>query len=93
MMLCLCRHYAIVVNWPAGVEALLAAGASVHTRSPAGDTALLWAAYKGLDVEVVQALISAGADVNVLGDIGNSPLHLAAAADHVEVRAISPASS
>eukprot|EP00775_Hariotina_reticulata_P013691 gene13691-13813_t len=62
-------QYAVVANWPAGVEALLAAGASVHTRSPAGDTALLWAAYKGLDVDVVQALLSAGADVNVLGDV------------------------
>jgi hypothetical protein len=34
---------------------------------------------------VVQELLSAGGDVNAMGERGNRPLHLAAAAGHTEV--------
>lgn len=80
-----CRHCAVQACWAAGVKALICNGASALARTPAGDTPLLWAAYKG-DAEVAQALISAGADVNAMGDLGNRPLHLAASADHGQVR-------
>lgn len=79
-----CRHCAVQACWAPGVDTLVRQGASIMTRTPAGDTPLLWAAYKG-DLEIVQVLIGAGADVNVMGDLGNRPLHLAASADHPQV--------
>jgi ankyrin repeat protein len=67
------------------VQLLIAHGASVLARSPAQDMALHWAALKGSST-IVQELLAAGADVNGVGDAGNRPLHLAAAADQLEVR-------
>lgn len=58
----------------------------MDARTAAADTPLLWAAFKG-QLDVCQALIGAGADVNVMGGLGNGPLHLAASADHYEVSA------
>jgi ankyrin repeat protein len=78
------RICAIQAEWPEGAEALIASGAAVDARSAAVDTPLLWAAFKGL-LPVCQALIGAGADVNVMGGLGNRPLHLAVSADHHEV--------
>lgn len=65
---------------------LLDHGASALSRTPAQDMGMHWAAYRG-DVEVLQQLINAGGDVNCMGDVGNRPIHLAATADHLEVRA------
>lgn len=76
---------AVQAGWVAGVHVLLQHGSSVLARTPAGDTPLIWAAYKG-NAEIVQALISAGADVNVMGELGNRPLHLAVSADHSQVK-------
>jgi ankyrin repeat protein len=81
-----CRICAIQADWPEGAEALIASGAAVDARSAAADTPLLWAAFKGL-LPVCQALIGAGADVNVMGGLGNRPLHIAVSADHQEVSA------
>jgi ankyrin repeat protein len=81
-----CRICAIQADWPEGAEALVACGAAVEARSAAADTPLLWAAFKG-QLSVCQALIGAGADVNVMGGLGNRPLHLAASADHYDVSA------
>ena len=78
------RQFAVRSSWSAGVELLLAHGASALTRTCAQDMPLHWAAYKG-DVDILQQLISAGGDVNAMGDVGNRPLHLAAAADQLEV--------
>lgn len=79
-----CRLYATRVCWPAGVELLIQHGASVLARTSAQDTAMHWAALKG-NIDILALLLAAGGDVNAAGDVGNRPLHLAAAADHSEV--------
>jgi ankyrin repeat protein len=71
----------------AELEELLAAGADVAAVSPAGDTALHWAAYRGT-LPAAQALLEAGADVDAAGECGNRPLHLAATAKHHKVRPV-----
>lgn len=73
-------------GWSAGVELLLDHGASALSRTPAQDVALHWAAFSG-HVDILQQLVNAGGDVNAMGDVGNRPIHLAAAADHLEVSA------
>lgn len=72
------------VGWSGGVELLLNHGASALSRSPSNDMGLHWAAFKG-HVDILQQLVGAGGDVNAMGDVGNRALHLAAAADHLEV--------
>lgn len=81
-----CRQYAVRTGWSAGVELLLDHGASALSRTPAQDVALHWAAFSG-HVGILQQLVNAGGDVNAMGDVGNRPIHLAAAADQLEVRA------
>lgn len=49
--------------------------------------ALLYHVFRGYKA-VVKALIQAGADVNCAGEMGNTPLHLAAAGDHAQVPGI-----
>lgn len=78
------RHHAVRIDWTAGVELLLAHGASALSRTPAQDMPLHWAAFSG-NIDILQQLIGAGADINGMGDVGNRPLHLAAAADRLEV--------
>jgi ankyrin repeat protein len=73
------------MGWTVGVETLLDHGASALSRTPAQDMGMHWAAYRG-DVDILQQLINAGGDVNSMGDVGNRPIHLAASADHLEVR-------
>lgn len=53
-------------------------------RSPEGDTCLHIAALRG-DYRAAVLLIGGGAQVNSIGDMGNTPLHYAAAAGHQEV--------
>lgn len=42
------------------------------------DDTLLHIAARTGDVESIEVLIDAGADVNIVGDLGNTPLHAAA---------------
>lgn len=57
------------------VRLLLSAGAGVDSRDGRNSTPLHWAVPKGHCVQVVEALIQAGADVNAVEDaFGDSPL-------------------
>ena len=58
------------------VSALLKQQVSVNSRYADGATALHWAAYWG-DLDMADLLIRAGADVNVVDDLGVMPLALA----------------
>ena len=55
-----------------------------------GDTALHWACLWASEVhgmlDVVEKLLIAGADPSAVGDVGNTPLHLAATANNLMVR-------
>lgn len=53
-------------------------------RTPEGDSCLHIAAMRG-DLRAVQLLLNAGLDVNLLGDLGNTPLHYARMAAHLDV--------
>jgi len=69
---------------------LLKSDASAMCVNGSGDTALHWAAFRGCEpgaAALVEALIAAGADVNAIGDLRNTPLHLAATAGSAVVRA------
>jgi ankyrin repeat protein len=68
----------------AGVERLIAQGASVMARDTRGRTALL-AATHGNHVAVARALIAAGADVNAKDDIEDSPYLYAGAEGRNEI--------
>ncbi|GFH09330.1 ANK_REP_REGION domain-containing protein, partial [Haematococcus lacustris] len=80
------RHvlHAVIHDKEAAVDLLLQAGADVHATSRSGDTALHWAAYKGM-FSVAQLLISNAANIDASGDLGNRPLHVAAAAGHAKI--------
>ena len=54
------------------VELLLKAGARVNTRNNIGDTALMVATHK--DSKVIQALVTAGADLTIHDSLGESVL-------------------
>ena len=62
----------------AGVKTLLAA-------KPAPNSGALLAAADGESIEILDALIASGLDVNAAGSDGLTPLHLAARDGHVEV--------
>jgi len=53
-------------------------------RTPEGDSCLHIAAMRG-DLRAVQLLLNAGLDANLLGDLGNTPLHYALIAAHQDV--------
>lgn len=55
----------------------------VHERYDRGDTALHHAARNG-DLEIVESLVSGGANVNAIADHGHFPLYCAAGHGHVE---------
>ena len=57
--------------------------ALVEERYARGDTALHHATRNG-DLEIVQQLVSSGADVNAIADQGHFPLYCAAGHGHVE---------
>ena len=63
---------------PGIVEALLKKGADITARNQLGYTALMQAAYSDyVDTEAVRTLLAHGADVNVQGKDGETPLSLA----------------
>ncbi|XP_068447522.1 cyclin-dependent kinase 4 inhibitor C isoform X2 [Clinocottus analis] len=66
------------------VEALLRAGADPNLRDPAcGLTVTHDAAREGF-IDSVRVLVESGADVNLVDERGNLPLHLAAREGHLE---------
>ena len=69
--------FAAFRNFPAGVEVLLKAGASVDKKIRQGMTALCSASFHGHD-EVVALLLKFGASVNQTRDEGATALYLAA---------------
>lgn len=56
-------------------------------RSPEGDSCLHTAAIRG-DQLAVELLIKAGLDVNLQGDMGNTPLHYAKKFGHDEIASL-----
>src|SRR5712691_4739843 len=60
----------------AAVRALLKQGTNVNLRAADGSTALHWAAHLD-NLETADALIRAGATVNLANDAGATPLWLA----------------
>ena len=66
------------------VKSLIAAGADVNAKNNNGETALMWASYKG-HAEVVEALLAARADVNAKTDDGETALMLASDMGHADV--------
>src|SRR5687768_10990613 len=66
------------------IKALIRKGALAKTRSPRGNTALIWAAVWP-DPQFVGELLDRGADVNAQNDGGQTALMVAAAWGHVEV--------
>ena len=61
----------------AAALAMLAKGANPNTPGPDGTTALMWAAAND-DVELVRALVKAGADVKAKNHFGTSAITEAA---------------
>ena len=70
-------------------SSLLEVQVPVQDTNSMGDTALHWACLWSSEVpemvEVVEKLLVAGADPSAVGDVGNTPLHLAATANNVMV--------
>lgn len=69
---------------------LLEVQCPVQDTNVSGDTALHWACLWSSEVpgmeDVVERLLIAGADPSAVGDVGNTPLHLAATANNLMVR-------
>jgi ankyrin repeat protein len=69
---------------------LLQAQAPMADTDSSGDTALHWACLRSKEVPgmlaVLEQLLEAGADANAIGDLDNTPLHLACAANCPAVR-------
>ena len=63
----------------AAVRQLLSDGTEVDGRQPDGATALHWATYRE-DLDTVDLLLRAGADVDAVNRLGATPLWLAASA-------------
>lgn len=77
-------HEAAANDDVATIRKLLAAGAKIDARDPAGSTALLVATH-GNKVAAARALIEAGADVNAKDNIHDSPYLYAGARGHLEI--------
>ena len=72
-------------------SSLLAAGSDPNKRDNAGCTPIFMAAYAGFPGGV-SALLQAGADLAVVDELGNTPLHdLAGAGRYISKRFHSPA--
>ncbi|TNN74383.1 Cyclin-dependent kinase 4 inhibitor C [Liparis tanakae] len=77
-------HEVVKLGNTAVVEALLRAGSDPNLRDPVcGLTVMHDAAREGF-VESVRALVDYGADLNLVDEQGNLPLHLAAREGHLE---------
>lgn len=76
--------YAVFLANVSRVNAMLSENAELtQERYARGDTALHHAARNG-DLEIVQQLVSRGADPNAMSDHGHFPLYCAAGHGHVE---------
>ena len=75
---------AVKTGQPAKVEEALNAGAEVHQQDEQGWTPLTWAAGKG-SVEIVNLLLSRGADVFHTGRDQRTAYKIALAARHLDV--------
>ena len=68
-------------------SSLLSVQAPVQIADRSGDTPLHWACLRSGEVPgmvgTLEQLLEAGADANAIGDLGNTPLHLAATANCV----------
>lgn len=73
-------HTGAILDNRAAVASMLDAGLPVDSRSPAGDTALLYAASRGR-AGVVRLLLARGADVNARNAIGKTALAMALLAE------------
>ena len=69
-------HWAADCGQTACLEALLAAGASVHSVTAVGSTPLMFASWSG-HAACVRALIAAGSDVNRADQYGRMPFYYA----------------
>jgi ankyrin repeat protein len=73
--------YAVYLKQPRVIAALVAAGADLNAPSEAGDggnpAPPIFMAIKSGDLAIVQQLVAAGANVNVLDQQGSTPLHRA----------------
>lgn len=67
------------------VQMLLAAKANVRHKNKRGETPLWSIVGSVIDIEVVKALIGAGADVNESGVGGRTPLHLAIGSNRADI--------
>lgn len=77
-------HAAAARDDVAALRALLAAGAPLDARDPAGRTALLVATHEN-KVAAARVLIDAGADVNAKDAISDSPYLYAGARGHLQI--------
>lgn len=74
---------AVSIGRPYTVRILLEVGASVRVEGQLEP--LLHKAVRSGSIEVVQAILDAGSDVNEQGDFGETPLHAAVDDDLVEI--------
>lgn len=65
--------------------ALLQAGADPNVRDPIGGLTVSHDAARDGYLDTLQVLVQNGADVNLLDNDGNLPLHLAAREGHLDV--------
>ena len=70
---------------PKIVRALINAGAFVNVKSQYGHRTPIHIAAENGDLEIVQALITGKADINLRDDIGSTPLHRAVSKGDLEV--------
>ena len=73
------------------VNALIAAGADVNSRSNDGSTSLTVAAFRG-NLGCAKALIAAGADVNAKNNSGDTALMIAVKRNYPDIVALLQAS-
>lgn len=80
-----CRRGMVTV-----ATSLLEVQVPVQDTNSFGDSALHWACLWSSEVpgmvDVAERLLIAGADPSAVGDVGNTPLHLAATANNLMVR-------
>ena len=66
------------------IRLLVGAGAGLDLQNKWGNTALIWAVYRGHS-EIAQALVSAGANLNLQNERGDTALILAVRQGHPEI--------